>query len=127
MHLFERTLTRAFNAAHLLTASILQAEAAVLKAIDRFDPSRDTDETLFGYALRSAVQSQPGHQPESTGQPLPKELQAVLNLARELRYCFVLRVLIGMSKQACAQLLGVNVQKVDECTCTAMRLLAGVA
>jgi len=125
--LLERTLGRALYAAHLLTASIRQAEAAVVKAIDWFDPDRDDEDTLFRYALRAAVEAPAEHQMESTGSPLPVELQAILNLTRELRHCFVLRVLIGMSKQACAQLLGLNVHIVDECTCIAMQRLAGIA
>ena len=48
-------------------------------------------------------------------------------LGAAVSLCFVLRVLIGMSKQACAQLLGLNVHIVDECTCIAMQRLAGIA
>ena len=124
--LLERTLAKAFHAAHLLTASLRQAEAAVLEAIDRFDPNRDTDETLFRYALRASVEAPAEHQEESTPRLLPPELQRVLNLAREFRHCFVLRILVGMSMQACAELLGFNVRSVEEYTCTAMQRLAGL-
>ena len=125
--LFERTLDRSFNAAHLLTASVRQAEAAVLKAIDWFDPNLETEEGLFRHALRAAVGIPPEWELGSAVRALPAELQAVLNLPRELRHCFVLRVLIGMSRQACGELLGLNVQKVDESTFTAVRRLAGSA
>ena len=124
--LLERTLAKAFHAAHLLTASLRQAEAAVLEAIDRFDPNRDTDETLYRYALRASVEAPAEHQEESTPRQ-PAELQHVLKLAREFRHCFVLRILVGMSKQACAELLGFNVRSVEEYTCTAMQRLAGLA
>lgn len=123
---FENTLARAFKAAHLLTANFRQAEVVVLKAIDRFDAYHDTEEALFGYALYGAVEASDEPRSESTGWPMPAELQAVLNLARDLRHCFVLRVLIGMSRQACAQLLGFKVRRVDVCTLAAMRQLAGV-
>jgi hypothetical protein len=125
--LFDQTLNRSFNAAYLLTASTRQAEAAVVKAIDRFDPNIDTEEGLFRYALRAAVQTPPERELGSTARTLPPELQAVLTLTQELRHCFVLRVLIGISRQACGELLGLNTQRVDESTFTAMRRLAGFA
>ena len=50
----EQTVSRAFRTAHLLTASIRQAESAVLEAIDSFDPDVDTAQSLFQNAILAA-------------------------------------------------------------------------
>ena len=47
----ETTISLAFRTAHLLTASVHQAESAVLKAIESFDPDGDSEETLFQLSL----------------------------------------------------------------------------
>jgi hypothetical protein len=126
----EDTISLAFRTAHLLTASVHQAESAVLKAIDSIDPDGDSEETLFGSTMHAAVgpvehklQSTP-NQPASTGSSVPIELQGVLNLSKDLRRCFVLRVLVGMSRQACARLLRLNARRVDQYTCAALQCLS---
>jgi DNA-directed RNA polymerase specialized sigma24 family protein len=55
---------------------------------------------------------------------LPEELRAVLTLAPPIRRCFVLRSLAGMSAQACARLLGLLPNQVDEYAGAAHRCLA---
>lgn len=128
----ERTIRRAFGTAHLLTANLQQAESAVLKAIELFDPHVDTVEALFQYTVHAAslnptepMPSAASHPPEPTNSFLPVELQAVLNLSRDLRHCFVLRVLAGWSRLACARLLNLQGRKVDRYTCVALRCVAG--
>jgi len=142
----ERTICRAFRTAHLLTADVHQAEIAVLKAIDLFEPEVDTEETLFRHTMHAAVltptepmpraashRSEPtepmpraaSHRSEPTDSFVPVELQAVLNLSRDLRYCFVLRVLAGWSQLACARLLGLQGRSVDRYTWAALQCLAG--
>ena len=106
--------------AHLLTANVNQAEEAVLIAIDSFDPDTDTDESLFQSAISAAVRL-PWRTPNLSRVFLPAELQSVLNLPGELRRCFVLRVLLGMSRQACAALLRLNVRSVERHTCNALQ------
>jgi len=124
------TISRAFRTAHLLTASIQQAESAVLEAIDSFDPDGETEETLFRYVVHAAVRSSVEHiLPSASNQSesamfLPVELQAVLNLPPNLRRCFVLRVLVGLSRQICARLLRLDARRVDQYTCAALQCLA---
>jgi len=127
----EDTISLAFRTAHLLTASVHQAESAVLKAIGSFDPESDSEQTLLRSTMHAAVcsverklQSTP-NQPASTGSSVPIELQAVLHLSKDLRRCFVLRILVGMSRQACARLLRLKVRSVDQYTRAALQCLAG--
>ena len=57
---------------------------------------------------------------------LPVELQHVLHLARNLRHCFVLRLLVGLSRALCAWLLHLETRQIDERTCAAVLELAMV-
>ena len=75
----ERAVGMALRTAHLLTASIQQAERAVLEAIDAFDPDRHTGEALFRKAIRAAIQF-PSSQSTSVESFEPLELRAVLGL-----------------------------------------------
>jgi hypothetical protein len=125
----EGATSRAFLAAHLLTASAQQAESAVLEAIDSWDPDGDTEEALFQRVLKIALRRQSGPAPLSSNLPeagaslLPPELEAVLRLAPPLRCCFVLRVLAGFSRQVSAQLLDLLARQVDQYTNAAMKCL----
>ena len=120
----EQAVRLAFRAVYLLTASVQQAEGAVLEAIDGFDPDCDVQEVLVRNAIRAAVQC-PSGQSLSSKTFEPPELRAVLGLPENLRRCFVLRVLVGLSQADCARLLRLNLQAVNDYTCAALRHLAG--
>jgi len=120
----ERAVGMALRTAHLLTASIQQAERAVLEAIDAFDPDRHTGEALFRKAIRAAIQL-PSSQSTSVESFEPLELRAVLGLPDNLRRCFVLRVLAALPRPACARLLNLTAGAVDDYTCAALQRLAG--
>jgi len=121
----EQTVERALRTAYLLTASVQQAEGAVLEAIDGFDPDRDTNEALFRNAIRAAIQRRSSRS-QSAESFEPLELRAVLGLPEDLRRCFVLRVLVGLSRPACARLLHLDAGAVNDYTCAALRRLAGI-
>jgi hypothetical protein len=124
----ETTISLAFRTAHLLTASVHHAESAVLKAIESFDPDGDSEQKLLQSAMHAAVHTPVGARPQpasfQTASFVPVELQSVLDLSQNFRRCFVLRVLVGMSRQACAQLLRLTVRSVDYYTCAALQCLA---
>ena len=120
------TVWRAFRTAHLLTASVDQAERAVLRAIGSFDVETDTDEMLFQRAIRAAVAC-PSNLAPSSRALLPAELQSVLDLSHDLRRCFVLRILVGMSRRDCSKLLRLSDRTVNDYTCSALRRLAALA
>jgi len=115
----------AFRTAHLLTASVSRAERAVLKALDRFDPDRDSKRALLRYAISAALHQRSGVQ-QSNQLFDPVEIRAVLALPDFLRRCFVLRSLVRLSPSACARLLHLSEAAVNDYTCAALRLLAGV-
>lgn len=128
----EQTISRAFLAAHLLTASTEQAESATMEAIDSWDPDEEPEEMLFqsvvGAAARSSIKPAPSISNKSgvAGSYLPVELQAVLGLAPHLRRCFVLRILIGLPPQVCSRLLHLDSHSVDRFVCAALECLGSL-
>ena len=119
----EYTISRAFRAAHLLTGSEEQAEIAVTRALDSWDPDDNDEEVLFQLALNAALHGPVPNLPEPAGSALPVELRAVLRLPLQLRRCFVPRTLAGLSGEVCARLLDLSIQKVYDYTCAALRQL----
>jgi len=121
----ELVVRLAFRTSHLITGSVPLAEKAVLNALDRFDPDRDSQRTLLWYAVAAAIE-QPASElpPRNSGDPV--ELDAVLALPDLLRCCFVLRFLIRYSPGACAGLLHLSVDAVNEYSCVAVQRLAGL-
>jgi DNA-directed RNA polymerase specialized sigma24 family protein len=129
----KQPIGRAFLAAHLLTASTEQAESAIIEAMESWDPEDDSDEVLFQEVLSSALQADVECVPSSSNDPdspksvLPPELKAVLHLPPQLRRCFVLRILVGFSRQICARLLHLPSRQVDEYTHEALQRLPFLA
>jgi DNA-directed RNA polymerase specialized sigma24 family protein len=123
----EDAVTRSFVTAYLLTADARRTEDAVSEAIDLFDPQADSEEGLIRIAIAAALQEVPLQLgPTQPQLRLPAELRAVLRLANDVRQCFVLRVLVGLSEQSSGCLLGLDVRRVREYVCAAVRQLAGV-
>jgi DNA-directed RNA polymerase specialized sigma24 family protein len=122
-----RLLDRAFLTAHLLTGSFQQAEEATLDAIDSWRPGEEPEGVLFQNVLdaaaRAPVEPNPNN-PDPSASYLPNELKAVLRLAPQLRRCFVLRILAGLPAKACARLLGLHLEVVEQYTCDALQCLA---
>jgi len=125
----ELLIDRAFLTAHLLTASIQQAEDAASNAIDAWNPDEESEETLFqnillDAAARTSVEPAPDSNPGASGSYLPKELKAILRLTPQLRRCFVLRMLVGLPSELCARLLQLHPDRVDQYLCAAFECLA---
>jgi hypothetical protein len=124
-------VSRTFTTALLLTANLEQAEAATLDGIRWLDPEEASEEALFLASVKAAIASrrQATEQPEELDRAssiLPPELVRVLRLSLDLRHCFVLRVLAGLSREDCARLLHLGIEHVDEGTSAAARTLAGI-
>lgn len=116
---------RAFITAFLLTGNAGSAEAAVLKSIGFMNCVDASGEELFQGTVSAKIETDelPGpRQPEpgSAFEMLPVELQRVLQLPRRIRQCFVLRVLVGLSREVCARLLSFDGRQVDLGACVAM-------
>jgi DNA-directed RNA polymerase specialized sigma24 family protein len=122
----KHTIGRAFLAAHLLTASTEQAESVVVEAMESWDPDDDSDEVLLHLVLRSALQADTEGVPWNSNDldsMLPTELKAVLRLPPQLRHCYVLRTLVGLSRQTSARLLNLHSREVDHYTREALQRL----
>jgi hypothetical protein len=129
----ECTISKALMTARLLTASIEQAESAIMKALDSWDPATENEEALFQQVLHAAVDSGStvsafSRKPTDTlPTGVPVELRGVIALPLQLRRCFVLRILAGLSRAVCAQMLNVHARRVDQYTSAAVRRLPTIA
>jgi len=118
-------LNKSFVAAILLTANMERAECAVLRSISLLDESVSYGSLLRGTIKASlagsiGIKEQGREELAEACSILPLELQHVLRLSKDLRHCFVLRILLGLSRGACASLLGLDVQGIDERTCASI-------
>jgi hypothetical protein len=123
-------VSRTFVMAHLLTASIDQAETACGEALDAWNPETEGDDVLLRYGVAAALRTTPLPSPsrlnnsESGGSYLAAELQAVLKLPQPLRRCFALRMLGGFSAADCAHLLRLRSRDIEKYTRSAVIRLA---
>jgi hypothetical protein len=126
-------LRKSFIAALLVTGSVKRAEAAVFESISRLHPDDASGKALLWGAVEASIpsggevmESQPDEL-DGALSILPFELQCVLYLAADLRYCFVCRVLVDLPREVCATLLHLEPCELDERTCTAVQRLANIA
>ena len=124
-------LGRAFRTALLLTASAERAEAAILEGIRVIDPFDVSDQSLLRETITASITAKiHGEQVEESEQGsswLPLDLRRVLRLSRNLRHCFVLRVLVGLPREACALMLQTGTQQIDKLVCDSVQALAGLS
>ncbi len=123
-------LSEAFHVALLLTGSTKLAEAAVLDSIQSADAHRIAGTGLLGETIKAAIQVSKVHREWSVfdaSPALPVELRSVMHLSPELRYCFVTRVLAGLTLEVCAGLLEMEPEEIMEGTCAAIEQLAMAA
>ena len=105
-------LDMAFRTALLLTGDTRTAEAAVTHGIAACEDL--SPRGLLIEAVRSAVR----RRTKSSDGPcevdgLPAELRRLFMLQPLLRYCFVLRILVGLSPDVCAELLDISVTEFE--------------
>jgi len=120
------TLENAFIAGLLLTGSIEQAETAVLESVRMTCPDDLFGESLFRRAVHYAIDPQievsdkSQKEVDRAASILPFELRCVLKLSKHMRYCYVLRILVGLPREVCAWLLHLDTSQVEQRTCAAM-------
>jgi DNA-directed RNA polymerase specialized sigma24 family protein len=120
-------LATPFVTAVLLTGSAERAETAMLEGIRSWDADADPDEELLRTTVSAALDLyRPQRQEEITQASflLPVELRGVLQLPPDLRQCYVLRLLMGLPRESCARMLGVDAGAVDRDTGLAAQALA---
>lgn len=113
MDTMPKALDMAFHAALLLTGAMKTAEAAVMQGIGACE-----DLSLRGLPIE-AVRSAVRRRTKSSDGPyevedLPAELRRLFMLQPLLRYCFVLRILVGLSPEVCAELLEISVSEFED-------------
>ena len=106
-------LDMAFRTALLLTGDTRTAEAAVMHGMGACEDL--SPRGLMMEAARSAVR----RRTKSSDGPcevecLPPELRRLFMLQPLARHCFVLRVLVGLSPEVCAELLEVSVTEFED-------------
>jgi hypothetical protein len=113
MNMMACALDVAFRTTLLLTGTINTAEEAVMRGIDAGEDL--SPRALLIEAVRSAVrlpmESQNRH---CEVEYLPPELQRLFMLQPLPRRCFVLRLLVGLSSEFCADLLDISVCEFEE-------------
>jgi hypothetical protein len=115
-------LDMAFRTAVLLTGATKSAEAAVIHGISAREEL--SPHGLLTEAVRSAVR----RRTKSSDGPcevecLPPELRRLFMLQPLPRHCFVLRVLVGLSPEVCAELLEVSVTEFENAVYRALTQL----
>jgi DNA-directed RNA polymerase specialized sigma24 family protein len=121
-------LGRALIAARLLTANDLEAETALLSAIEAWNSDVEDEPALVRRALAAALKRDAESPMRATNFTLlvPAELKSVLRLPPRLRRCFVLRILEGLTSAECAGLLRVPRETLNHFTYEALCRLAAV-
>lgn len=112
----QHALTQAILTAYLITGSARQSEAVVTKAIARWEPEKGVRSLLELVAVL-ALKYKRGAGDEWS---LPPELQNVARLPRNVRRVFVLRILLGLPRDVCANTLDQSLDRVDQQTCAAL-------
>ena len=119
-------LRQAFTVSLLLTTDPQEAEQAILLAIEEVDLNDFAGDSFLRavvrHSLSRAIQtgaSVPGETSPATDL-LSTELRSLLTLPLEVRACFVLRILLGNSRQSCSDLLRLTPELVDEYTRAAL-------
>jgi DNA-directed RNA polymerase specialized sigma24 family protein len=123
---------RVLTAAVLLSGDMTQAEDAVADAILSLDTDDFETEAFLTCVLILSIQRSRNSSKRSIRKrgeisvPLPTELQNVLNLSLKLRHCFVLRVLLGLPKETCRQMLQVHDGELEKSVSSAAVQLAAM-
>ena len=117
-----QALDMAFRTALLLTGDTRTAEAAVMHGIGA------CEDVLPGGLFIEAVRSALRRRTKSSDGPhevecLPPELRRLFMLQSLPRHCFVLRVLVGLSPEVCAELLEVSVTEFENAVYRALTQL----
>ncbi len=117
-------LDRAFQIALLLAGNAAHAETAIQDAIASIAPDDISDRTLLYAAIECAVRTSPvqlrGRQcVDIASRHLPDSLHDVLRLSTAHRHCFVLRILVGLSREECWNLLQSDSRSIEACASAA--------
>lgn len=115
----------------LLTGNVIAAEAAMLEAIESLDPNDVNPFSLLQRTIELSIEhTRYSANPacSETGAFLssfPLELREVLKMDAPLRQPFVLRFLLGLSKDACGCVLGWDRSSVETSVVASLQWITG--
>ena len=111
-----------FRTALLLGAATRTAEAAVLDGIDAC--GHLSHRGFLIETVRSTIRRRMKSAHALDGlELLPPELRRLFLLPPLLRDCFVLRILVGLSPEVCAEILDVSNTEFEDAVCAALNQL----
>jgi hypothetical protein len=124
------TIENAFIVGLLLTGSIEKAERAIVDSIRCTETEDVCGRRVFRRVIQWAVDPQDqrsrGVIDEASVRILPFELGCVLHLPSDLRHCYVLRILVGLSREVCAWVLHTDLEQISQRTQSAVNGLAQI-
>lgn len=91
------------------------------------NPGESLDPVLFRQAIKASTEGErdmAGEDLRDVLAAVPDELRGVVRLPDALRHCFVLRMLSGLSRESCAELLDRTISEVDANTYSAIENLS---
>ena len=115
-------LDMAFRTALLLAGNTKTAEASVMDGIGACEDL--SHRGLLIEAVRSTIRrrTKSADAPDAL-ELLPPELRRLFMLQPLSRDCFVLRILVGLSPEVCAELLDVSITGFEDAVCAALNQL----
>ena len=112
----------AFRTALLLAGNTKTAETAVLYGIDACGDL--SHRGLLIEAVRSTIRRRTKSAAATDALDLlPPELRRLYMLQPLSRDCFVLRILVGLSSEVCAELLDIAITEFEDAVCAALNQL----
>ena len=109
----------AFRTALLLAGAIKTAELAVLDGIDACE--NISHRSLLIETVRSTIRRRAESPAVLDGiNLLPSELRRLLGLQPIFRDCFVLRILVQLPPEVCAELLKISITEYEDALCGAL-------
>lgn len=125
------TIENAFITGLLLTGSVEEAERAIVSCVHCSEEEDVRGQEVFRRVIQWSVDPREPQRSrtgidEASVRILPFELGCVLYLPSHLRHCYVLRILVGLSREVCAWLLHTDVQQISQRTQSALNMLAEV-
>ena len=124
LEFYQRNISRLFFTALLITGTVESAEVAIEDSIDRTRREIVPSLRVASIAVAAAAAIRARSFDTQARLLLPEELRAVADLQPDLRICFVLRRLAGLTAREAAELIGMRPSEIDRRACTASVRLA---
>ena len=115
LDIYKRDCPQLFFTALLITGAVKSAEAAIDESLDLVDMDLAPNSRAVLIAVTQAAMARRGCLNVTARSLLPAELQAVANLPPDLRLCFVLHCLAGLTAHEILGLAATPASEVERC------------